>query len=94
MFKSSWNTGAAVFSNILAGVLLLATALLPLVLVCYLWPRYASWKEKWYLDRFAPIYDIVDYEHNQHAPVYLLLFFVRRLLFSVGVIFLNGYVVF
>ena len=94
LFKSSWNNWAAVFSNILAGSLLLGAAFIPMFLVCYLWPRYKSLKEKWYLDRFAPIYDMVNYEQNPHAPIYLLLFFIRRLVFSVGVIFLNDYVVF
>lgn len=63
---------------------------LPVFTLLYLCPKYKKLESPRLINRFGAIYDMIDLEHRQiSALLWCLFFFARRIIFSLGVIFLT-----
>lgn len=89
----NWSTWQLYFTNITTILLLVGALVLPLFVLVYIWPHYSKLGSKKYefADRYGPIFEMLDLKNKPAALWWSLLFFVRRILFAIGVIFMQDF---
>lgn len=69
--------------------------ILPCVILFHLCPNNKKLKKSRFMDRFGPIYDMIDLKHKNASALLWPIFFIgRRVIFAIGVLFLKEYSLF
>ena len=90
-FSESWDRWAVFFSNLVAVLLLLAVATLPIFLIAYIYPRYDQLTDEKMQSKYFSAYEMIDLKDKPEAVFWCILFCLRRLFFALGVVLMVQY---
>ena len=93
--QGTWTSFGNRLNNSLVMIIAVQLVVLPVMIFAYICPNYRKLKRSRMMDKFGAIYDMIDLKHKEvTALLWSVFFLLRRILFSIGVLFMVDYPVF
>ena len=93
-FLDKWSSSDEIFTNILTIIFAVLLLVAPLFLVFFIWPRFKNLRKRHYRNKYGSMYEMVNLKGESTVLTWCLFFFLRRMLFVLGILVFDGIVVF